>query len=137
MSAAFNINISVVYLSNCCECGVPIFAPFDFERTRREDKRAFYCVNGHSQSFTKSESSKLREQIEAEKRATEWQKSRAERLDKQLTAQKGETTKARNKLARVGAGMCPCCSRNFTNLRRHMATKHPQFRNDGHTEETS
>lgn len=26
---------------------------------------------------------------------------------------------------RVGKGVCPCCKRSFTNLRRHMTTKHP------------
>jgi hypothetical protein len=55
-------------------------------------------------------------------------KQRVARLDKELVAQRGQTTKARNQLERVGNGVCPCCTRSFTNLRRHMATKHPGFK---------
>jgi hypothetical protein len=28
---------------------------------------------------------------------------------------------------RIGNGVCPCCNRSFTNLRRHMTTKHPEY----------
>jgi hypothetical protein len=27
--------------------------------------------------------------------------------------------------------VCPCCNRSFQNLRRHMATKHPEFNAPG------
>ena len=30
-------------------------------------------------------------------------------------------------IERTGNGVCPCCKRSFTNLRRHMNTKHPNF----------
>jgi hypothetical protein len=28
---------------------------------------------------------------------------------------------------RVGNGVCPCCSRSFTNLKRHIRSKHPDY----------
>jgi hypothetical protein len=33
-------------------------------------------------------------------------------------------TKIKN---RVGHGVCPCCTRSFQNLARHMASEHPTF----------
>ena len=112
----------------CPVCGIDCVLPANYLKKRREDGKSFYCPNGHSQSYTKSEADRLREQLEAAKRDAEWQRARAERADKSLIAQKAQTTKARNKLERVANGVCPCCTRSFTNLRRHMATKHPDFK---------
>lgn len=32
---------------------------------------------------------------------------------------------------RVGAGSCPCCKRHFKALSRHMACKHPAYKDGG------
>lgn len=74
-----------------------------------------------------------------------WSESEADRLRKQLVAKQGEILKAQQdvalarqralaadeqryknerKLKRAEKGVCPCCTRSFTNLRRHMATVH-------------
>lgn len=37
---------------------------------------------------------------------------------------KGVVTRTRNRIAN---GVCPCCDRSFTNLQRHMASKHPDY----------
>jgi len=52
------------------------------------------------------------------------QRERAERTERRLSAQKGVTTRIKN---RVANGVCPCCKRSFTDLRRHMETKHPKY----------
>ena len=35
--------------------------------------------------------------------------------------------KLRAQSERIKNGVCPCCKRHFTNLERHMHTKHPEF----------
>jgi hypothetical protein len=42
---------------------------------------------------------------------------------------KGQLTKARN---RAKAGLCPCCNRHFTNVERHVKSKHPDFLGAAH-----
>lgn len=39
-------------------------------------------------------------------------------------AEKAAKTRLKN---RAAAGVCPCCSRTFQDLARHMASKHPNF----------
>ena len=34
--------------------------------------------------------------------------------------------KIEKQLKRIHKGVCPCCNRSFTNLKRHMETKHPE-----------
>jgi hypothetical protein len=91
--------------------------PNDLLRNFKEKGTAHFCPNGHSQSFTKSEVSRLREQLEAKER--ELRASKCETLAERL-----EREKAERKLNRVRRGVCPCCNRSFQNLARHMETKH-------------
>lgn len=51
-------------------------------------------------------------------------KQDAEHFEASRNAYKGQVTRLKN---RAAAGMCPCCNRHFTNLERHMGTKHPDF----------
>jgi len=47
-----------------------------------------------------------------------------ETTERSRAAMKGQVTKMKNRAAN---GVCPCCSRTFTNLARHMKSKHPDF----------
>jgi hypothetical protein len=44
-------------------------------------------------------------------------------------ATKGVVTKQKKKLAKVVGGVCPVdgCHRNFKDVRRHIATRHPNY----------
>lgn len=123
----------------CCGCNILFAMTEDFQRERRRDKRTFYCPNGHSQSYVgKTEEQKLREQLEqerrqrqsAEQRVAMWQDEydaaakEAEHQKRRANGYKGHATRITK---RAKAGVCPCCNRSFENLRRHMATKHPEF----------
>ena len=84
----------------------------------------FYCPNGHAQRYGgESTTEKLRKQLVA--RQAELDQARAYAADSQRQAEKARHTAAALK-KRIGNGVCPCCSRSFTNLRQHMATKHPE-----------
>lgn len=111
----------------CCSCHT-LFAMTQelYEQKLRQrhdqDKRAFYCPQGHAQWFTgETEAQRLQRQIQ-------WEKERADRnhqsyisAERSARAQRGLVTRMRN---RVHNGVCPDCKRTFQNLRRHMATKH-------------
>lgn len=91
----------------------------------------FWCPNGHEQAYVKSEAQRLREQLEEQKRSTEWWKNSALSKEKTIQGQKISLGKAKAKLkrteTRVAHGVCPCCNRSFVNMQRHMKTKHPDY----------
>lgn len=115
----------------CYRCGVAFAVPAHWVRQRREDKASFHCPNGHSQAFVQGEVDRLKAELERERaarqreiEATKHQRQRADREERRRIALKGQLTKVKK---RVQNGVCPCCKRHFTNLERHMHTKHPGF----------
>ena len=100
----------------------------------------FYCPRGHGQHYNRgpSEADKLRQErdrlkqdaarkdevIAYERRCRELADQRAERSKRQTAAAKGQVTRLKN---RASAGVCPCCNRQFQNLKRHMDSQHPDF----------
>lgn len=87
-----------------------------------------YCKQ--SRGFGLSEADKLKEKIAELERSVarteeckRYAEQEAEHFRKSRDGLKGVLAKERK---RVGSGVCPCCNRSFTNLRRHMATKHAE-----------
>lgn len=117
----------------CCECGVMFGMTPDVYAVRRQDNRNFFCPHGHEQHFPKgkTEAEKLREErdrlaqriAQKDDRIKELQDQR-DHEQRRVAAAKGQVTKLKN---RAAAGVCPCCTRHFDNLQRHMASKHPDF----------
>lgn len=90
-----------------------------------------YCKAGWGYSG-QSENAKLKKQLEAEKVAREAERQRkdaalARANEAEAKALKTERANKRLK-TRVAAGTCPCCTRTFSQLARHMATKHPEHK---------
>lgn len=106
----------------CANCGIMFAFPQRIMTERRRDHSSFYCPSGHSQHFPgKSDVERARERAEySEKRATQLACESAS-LRHQLHGTKGALVKVKK---RISAGVCPCCNRTFSNLARHMATKH-------------
>lgn len=83
-----------------------------------------------------NENAKLKRELEAERKRKEWAEQEARnqaglrrQAEHRERAQKAAKTRIKN---RVQHGVCPCCTRTFENLARHMATKHPGYaRGDG------
>lgn len=93
-------------------------------------KISWYCPNGHSATFLgPSDEDALREQLERERQRSGRIAAERDQIRASERAQRAAATRARNQRdkerKRVGNGVCPCCNRSFTNLQRHMATKHP------------
>ena len=109
----------------CCECGILFGIPARTETLRREDHAAFYCPAGHAQSYhNQTEAEKLRDRLARAERDAEWR-------EKEITRERRKRKKAERELEKttvsVGHGNCPCCRRHFTNLKRHIASKHPAY----------
>lgn len=105
-----------------CTCGVVFGMPKDLERRRRGDGETFYCPNGHPLVFSDEQTAqeKLKD-VEARELA----------LQDQLSAAIRDAESSRTELLRVRSrianGVCPCCNRSFDNVRRHVASKHPEL----------
>lgn len=110
------------YVQTCYSCGMYFAVPDSFDSNRRMDGKNFFCPNGHPQMYTENDRI-LRE--------------RADRISEQLRAQLAAAKDQQAALqrdadaikAKVAKGGCPCphCKRQFVNLRRHIASKHPNF----------
>lgn len=109
----------------CSECGITYCLPSNFSRARQDDHNSWYCPNGHSQYIPAlSDAEKLRKQLEEEKR-------RHSQTQLELLAAGEQVTKIQKEKSRlqkrVKNGACPCCHRQFSQLSRHMKSKHPEF----------
>jgi hypothetical protein len=116
----------------CPICGVSycLDSVFDKHRSnggKTDDGSAlgWFCPNGHSLVYRESEADKLRRERDRLQQRIAQKDDELKDLENRRRAALGQVTKLRN---RVGAGVCPCCTRSFTNLRRHMETKHSDWR---------
>lgn len=110
-------------------CGHESHGPgdFDFAMTRafydetRRTGRSWYCPMGHCRAWAG-------DTTEQKLRKTQ---VREVALQDQLRAAIEESEATKSALlrdrARIANGVCPCCSRSFENVRRHVATKHPDY----------
>lgn len=106
-----------------------------YEAASYDSKIFFYCPYGHSQHYPKSpresaedalrrERDRLAQRVAQKDDEIAYQRDRAEATERRLSAAKGQVTKIKN---RVGHGVCPCCTRSFGNLHRHMQSQHPDY----------
>lgn len=116
----------------CCSVCHVLYAVTERHRDRCcEDGSSFYCPNGHVQVFIESDNQRLtkeRNEARRERDANErWYQSERDdhsRTKKQRNAFKGKVTEVKR---RISKGVCPCCTRTFQNLARHMESKHPEY----------
>lgn len=119
----------------CGSCGVIHAIPTAMYNSARDEGGFWHCPNGHSRGWregaNKTEMAKLRQERDrlAQRIAERDDTIRAERdrvaaTERQLYAAKGRITKIKN---RVGHGVCPCCNRTFSDLQRHMNSKHADY----------
>jgi hypothetical protein len=97
------------------------------KRQHRDGKEqtSIYCPLGHGHIVSgKGEAEELRERLKREQDRAARLIADRDQIQASLTAQKGATTRARK---RAAAAVCPCCNRPFVQLRRHMASKHPDY----------
>jgi len=115
----------------CAECGVRFGVPMRFYEARREDKRSFWCPNGHSLSFkisraqqleaelsaARQESARLADELKAAGRAVQI----AKRGLKAATVRRGRTLRA------IENGRCPGCGELVPDMLAHRQQKHAKL----------
>lgn len=112
-------------------CGSIMMIPSFMDAKWREDGRKFYCPICRGElSYRTSRVAKL----EAANKRLEEERDRARRSAEfernSRIAVQGHLTRAKK---RAAAGTCACCKRTFSNVARHMKTKHPEFvKESGH-----
>lgn len=109
---------------NCGACGVEFYVPDHFYTERRQTKKHWHCPNGHIRVFRESEADELRRERDRLKQQLAQKDDEIARKEMERRAAVGQVTRLKNRAAK---GVCPCCNRHFTNLERHMATKHPTY----------
>lgn len=108
----------------CGECGIVYAGPVTFFLERRNDKKTFYCINGHRRVYRESTEEKLKKELERNGQMLEAARAKADTAELNLS----RVTKAHNRMRdRIVNGVCPCCTRSFGNLREHMKNEHPEF----------
>ncbi len=106
----------------CCNCYMEFAAPASFIRQRRNDKQDFYCPSGHPQRYTGETAEERIKKLQQEKDAAlAAQRFTEQRLASERLSHQAEI-KRREK--RAHAGVCEHCHRTFTNVARHMKSKH-------------
>jgi hypothetical protein len=108
----------------CWNCGVRFWLTSRQDECRRQDKRAFYCPNGHPSSYTESEADKVRAELAKVRLERDRLKQNEAWLEDRIAASRKEAERLRK---RAAAGVCPCCNRSFANLKRHMSGKHAGY----------
>lgn len=104
-----------------CWCGIQFAMPRGtYDWHIRRETNTTYCPLGHA--------GVVREPVEKKLEAAQ---ARERHLEDQLRAAENDAEAVRRRLIRdrhrFANGVCPCCNRSFTNVARHMATKHPDY----------
>lgn len=115
---------------DCATCA-QVFAITDELHARRLwDRANFWCPLGHANVYCGGEKERLEGEVqELERRVTrlnaevDQERARAATATRSANATRGEMTKLRKRIAN---GVCPACHRTFSQLARHMKSKHPQ-----------
>lgn len=125
---------------SCGECGIEFAVPDNWLTKRKEDKRTFYCPNGHARAFIESEAERLRRELTRQKQITEQVEARArnlaaerDRQQRSARAMRGQVTKIKNRLV---AALCPVCDHAFPEVAAHLAAEHPDWAPDAELIET-
>lgn len=121
MNIQTNIELEV---TECCVCTVRFAVPDTLMAHRRRHAGSIYCPNGHCIGWSESDADKLRKQLEEKQR--ELTASKSAEMALRMKCESVEKEMARHK-KRSAAGVCPCCTRTFQQLARHMKQKHPNF----------
>jgi hypothetical protein len=117
---------------HCHTCGMPYAIPTPLYNSAlryhgdRPNGWQLVCPIGHVWFYTgETRLEKARREAKEARDLAARRTAEKDQIQASLTATKGHVTRQKKKLARVEAGVCPCCKRTFQNLARHMQSKHP------------
>lgn len=135
-AAVEHVTIHAGFVQKCCRsCGAYFYIGDRLEKGCSEQGRTWWCpACGHKWHYGKTEAARVQEELELQKKRTEWAQEDArqvrearDRLGRRVAAHKGHNTRLRRRLE---AGKCPCCSVHFEDLEEHITTEHPGYGGD-------
>ena len=110
----------------CGGCGVMHTVPQTKYDSCYREGGFWHCPNGCSRGWQHGAD---KQKIDNLRRERDRLKQDTARLHDEIAAEKQRVADAERKAAQVKrralAGVCPCCNRTFTNMQRHMKSKHP------------
>jgi len=113
----------------CHVCGVIFGLTDDFERQRRNDKRTFWCPNGHGAVYGTSEADTLRRKLEDAERDTNRLRAENDQAWAAATEYRKDADAKGREIKRItrraNAGECLHCKRHFVDVESHVKRKHP------------
>lgn len=113
-------------VTQCGVCGVWYVVPLFVHQRHYWDGGYSYCPNGHTWGWHTGAENAAREAVRRER---DQLKQDAARLEQEIAAERARAEAAEKRIVevrrRATAGVCPCCSRTFSDVQRHMLTKHP------------
>jgi hypothetical protein len=125
------MNDTIVYTGRLvvtsCWCGIHMAIPDDLHSFAVRRGKTLWCPVGHTFVFNDTV---VKELAEAKKRlAREQERTQATRElltheEHSHRATRGHLTRQKK---RIAGGVCPCCTRTFKDLARHMAGQHPDY----------
>jgi len=128
-------------IRQCGTCAVWHTVPKIVYEAYQREGGFWHCPNGHARGFRKGQDEIDNENIRKERDRLKQENAR---LDEEVRSnwvladaervRADKAEKATNRLKkRTSAGTCPCCSRTFSNMSKHMLHQHPGFVADGGT----
>jgi hypothetical protein len=114
-----------------CWCGIHLAIPSGLYEEARRVEHGIYCPLGHTFVFgntTEKENARLRSALADAQTRVAHARDEAEFQRRRVIAYRGVLGKTKK---RIAAGVCPCCTRTFQNLARHMAAQHPDYSASG------
>lgn len=125
----------------CYKCHVLFGLTEEMNRQCLELGGDFFCPNGHSQCYTKTDLDRANEKIARLEGDLKWEsnlrkdtQARAASAERSLSATRGVVTRMKNRTAR---GLCPVCDKTFAVLKKHMEAEHPDFESQSDVKDKS
>ena len=118
----------------CWKCKTLMWLPSSLETVARANANiSFYCPHGHSAHYAEGESNeaklrrerdRLAQQVAQRDDEIKRQRELREAAERQAAAARGQVTKLKR---RAAGGVCAHCNRTFSQLARHMHSKHKEI----------
>jgi hypothetical protein len=114
-------------VTTSCWCGIAMAIPEDLYDFAHRNGHSIYCPLGHTFYWSDNDKKKLEKAQREAAAARERERAVRDLLEAEENshrATRGHVTRLKK---RVAAGVCPCCTRSFQDLRRHMTSQHPDY----------
>lgn len=114
---------------SCGECGGVYAIGERYRKQKYNEGSSWHCPYCQvSWGYSETEEERLRKKVAASEAALASERARHDQTQAALATERRNLSKAKREAARIKTrihgGVCPDCNRTFTNLGRHMKTKH-------------